>query len=80
MAENSTLARPYAKAVFELARDKGALDAWSKTLAVLAGFCADAGVQVRQRGEARDPRRERDPQHDLQHGEPEEAVELEPAS
>ena len=46
MAENSTLARPYAKAVFELARDKGALDARSKALAVLAGFCADASVQA----------------------------------
>ena len=45
MAENITLARPYAKAVFELDRDQGALDAWSKTLAALAGFCADAGVQ-----------------------------------
>jgi len=45
MAENSTLARPYAKAVFELARDKGALDAWSKALAVLAGLCADVSVQ-----------------------------------
>lgn len=45
MAENITLARPYAKAVFELARDKGELDRWSTTLASLAGLCADASVQ-----------------------------------
>jgi len=46
MAENSTLARPYAKAVFEIAKDKGALDRWSKTLAVLADLSADAGVRA----------------------------------
>ena len=28
MAELSTLARPYARAAFEYARDKGQLDAW----------------------------------------------------
>src|SRR4051812_38209925 len=46
MAENSTLARPYARAVFELARDKGALDRWSKVLAVLKGLSADKAVQA----------------------------------
>ena len=46
MAENLTLARPYARAVFELARDKGAFDRWSKTLAVLAQLSADASVQA----------------------------------
>lgn len=46
MAENLTLARPYARAVFELANGKGAFDAWSKTLGVLAALSADAGVQA----------------------------------
>jgi len=44
MAENLTLARPYARAVFELASEKRAFDGWSKTLSVLAALCADAGV------------------------------------
>lgn len=35
MAELSTLARPYAKAVFELARDGQCFAAWSKQLAAL---------------------------------------------
>jgi len=46
MAENSTLARPYARAVFELARDKGAFDRWSQTLSVLSALSADEGVQA----------------------------------
>ncbi|HEY3645909.1 MAG TPA: F0F1 ATP synthase subunit delta [Gammaproteobacteria bacterium] len=46
MAENLTLARPYARAVFELANEKRAFDGWSKTLAVLAALGADAGVQA----------------------------------
>lgn len=36
MADYSTLARPYAKAVFELARDAKALPAWSEALGELA--------------------------------------------
>lgn len=46
MAELSTLARPYAKAVFELARDgeKGGLVAWSALLAGLATAVRDPGV------------------------------------
>ncbi|HUP91385.1 MAG TPA: F0F1 ATP synthase subunit delta [Solimonas sp.] len=36
MADISTLARPYAKAVFELARDSGKLAQWGKTLQALA--------------------------------------------
>jgi F-type H+-transporting ATPase subunit delta len=36
MAELSTLARPYAKAAFELARDSGRLADWGKTLTALA--------------------------------------------
>ena len=46
MAENSTLARPYAKAVFEIAKGKGALDRWSKLLAVLADLSRDANVEA----------------------------------
>jgi F-type H+-transporting ATPase subunit delta len=36
MAELSTAARPYAKALFRLALDEGRLPAWSATLALLA--------------------------------------------
>jgi len=45
MAENLTLARPYAKAAFELAKAKGALQGWSKALAALASLSTDADVQ-----------------------------------
>lgn len=41
MADISTLARPYAKAVFELARDAGKLKDWSAQLAALAAAIAD---------------------------------------
>ncbi|MFT6367743.1 MAG: F-type H+-transporting ATPase subunit delta [Halioglobus sp.] len=41
MAELSTLARPYAKAAFEYARDKNALSAWSEQLATAAAVTAD---------------------------------------
>jgi F-type H+-transporting ATPase subunit delta len=46
MAENRTLARPYAKAAFELARDKGGLDAWNQALKLLAALSGDAGVRA----------------------------------
>ena len=46
MAEKSTLARPYAKAVFELARDQRVFDRWSKVLATLSALSADVGVQA----------------------------------
>jgi F-type H+-transporting ATPase subunit delta len=46
MAEKLTLARPYARAVFELARDAAEFDRWSKMLAVLAQLSGDAGVQA----------------------------------
>lgn len=36
MAEVSTIARPYAKAAFECAADKGALTEWSSMLAIMA--------------------------------------------
>ena len=41
MAELSTLARPYAKAAFEFARDHKSLDQWSEQLAVAAAVAVD---------------------------------------
>jgi len=41
MAEKSTVARPYAQAVFELAQEQGALAPWSDLLAVAAAIEAD---------------------------------------
>ncbi|GAA5167186.1 F0F1 ATP synthase subunit delta [Viridibacterium curvum] len=45
MAENVTLARPYAEAVFALARDAGTLTQWSDVLSRLAAVAADAQVR-----------------------------------
>jgi F-type H+-transporting ATPase subunit delta len=42
MAENVTVARPYADALFQLARDTGRLSAWSQALAQLAAIAADS--------------------------------------
>jgi len=36
----TTIARPYARAVFELAKDTGQLDAWSGALGLLASIAA----------------------------------------
>ena len=44
MAEPSTIARPYAEAVFKLADAAGALPKWSDALAALAAVAADARV------------------------------------
>ena len=44
MAELSTLARPYARAAFEFARDSGALDSWASALASAAAVCLDERV------------------------------------
>jgi F-type H+-transporting ATPase subunit delta len=44
MAEPSTLARPYAKAVFELARDENKLGDWSTLLAGIATAVRDKQV------------------------------------
>lgn len=41
MAEDETLGRPYARAVFELARDAGALPEWSGRLAAAAQVVED---------------------------------------
>jgi F-type H+-transporting ATPase subunit delta len=45
MAELATIARPYANAVFELAKRKRALDGWSRELAVLASVGADPSIK-----------------------------------
>ncbi|MDR1855472.1 MAG: F0F1 ATP synthase subunit delta [Azoarcus sp.] len=42
MAENVTIARPYADAAFELARGENALGPWSEALARLAAIVGDA--------------------------------------
>jgi F-type H+-transporting ATPase subunit delta len=46
MAELSTLARPYAKAAFQVAVQDGALDSWSKMLTLSAAVSVDATVGV----------------------------------
>jgi len=45
MAEIATIARPYANAVFELAKRKRALDGWSRELAVLAAVAAEPSIK-----------------------------------
>lgn len=44
MAQAITLARPYARAAFEVAHEAGALDAWSQSLAFAAAVAKDARV------------------------------------
>ena len=44
MAELSTLARPYARAAFEYARDSAALDDWAAALAGAAAACRDQRI------------------------------------
>jgi F-type H+-transporting ATPase subunit delta len=46
MAESSTLARPYARAAFEYAREHDALAQWSEQLATAAAVAADSGLQA----------------------------------
>ncbi len=46
MAEPSTVARPYAEAVFKLADASGALARWSEMLAALAAVVADERVRA----------------------------------
>ena len=41
MADNITVARPYAQAVFELANEAGALGSWSESLAIAGQLLAD---------------------------------------
>jgi len=44
MAQAITLARPYARAAFEVAHATGSLDSWSRSLAFAAAVSADARV------------------------------------
>lgn len=46
MAELSTIARPYAEAAFELAREKTALPAWSRMLDLIASVATDARMRT----------------------------------
>ncbi len=45
MAEKTTIARPYAQAIFDLAHSKGELRDWSDTLQLAAAVIADPQVQ-----------------------------------
>ena len=45
MADTSTIARPYAKALFDLANGERKLSAWSEALAAAAAVLADAGAK-----------------------------------
>ena len=44
MADNNTIARPYAQAVFELAVDAGTLGRWSESLAAAGQILADGAL------------------------------------
>ena len=46
MAELSTIARPYAKAAFEYARDSKQLSQWAEQLATASAVAADKGLQA----------------------------------
>jgi len=46
MAQETTIARPYAEAAFELARDADALAGWADALALAASVVADARVDA----------------------------------
>ena len=45
MAEYTTSARPYARAVFALATQTSSVDSWGEALALLAAVASDAGMQ-----------------------------------
>jgi len=47
MSDLSTAARPYAKAVYELANESNATDKWSDSLAFLSVVCEDQQVKSR---------------------------------
>jgi F-type H+-transporting ATPase subunit delta len=57
MAELATLARPYARAAFEVAREDGddGLDRWSRMLALLAGAVEEASIADALASPARTP-------------------------
>lgn len=46
MAELVTIARPYAEAVFSLAKETGQLQKWSEMLTLMAGIHADSAMQA----------------------------------
>ena len=46
MAELSTIARPYAEAAFEIAREKNALAPWSRMLGLVASVATDPRMQT----------------------------------
>ena len=46
MAESITIARPYAKAAFEAAKEKGALTVWSDMLAYSSAVALDENMRV----------------------------------
>ena len=46
MAELSTIARPYAKAAFEYARDSGQLTQWAEQLATASAVVSDDGLKA----------------------------------
>lgn len=46
MAEAVTVARPYAEAIFRLARESGTLSEWSQRLGFLAAVARDPGMQA----------------------------------
>jgi F-type H+-transporting ATPase subunit delta len=46
MSSSLTLARPYARAAFEIARDAGSLADWSRKLGVAAAIATDARVRA----------------------------------
>ncbi len=45
MSEITTAARPYARAVFELAQEKGELDVWEQRLAFMAAVASDPSMR-----------------------------------
>ena len=45
MAETRTIARPYAEAVFKLAKTSGTLPAWSEMLQLLAAIAVDEQIR-----------------------------------
>ncbi len=46
MADHKTVARPYASALFQVAREHGELARWSNALSVLASALGDEGLQA----------------------------------
>lgn len=45
MLNRTTLARPYARAAFEVARDRAELNRWSESLAIAAAIAGDSSVR-----------------------------------